>query len=1124
MKLTIFLLFVTLAQSFAIQTYSQATKLSLEMRAVSVRDVLNEIEANTEFYFLYSSNVVNVDRIVDVKTENQPIQDVLRMIFDESDVKYDIFDRQIVLSDKNSGTQTAQNQIVVGGTVSNTSGEVMPGVTVVLKGTTIGVISDADGKYTLRNVPDDGVLQFSFIGMQTSEVPINGQQQVDVVMYEDIIGLEEIVAVGYGVQKKSDVTGAMVSVSSEDLTSRPVSNALEALQGKAAGVDITSNERPGEIGTVRIRGVRSLTATSDPLYVVDGVPLMSASSIETMNTRDFESIDILKDASATAIYGSRGANGVILITTKQGQSGKIALNYSGTLTMENIIDRAPMMDAGEYLTWRRWAWYNADPDKYPAGNQPTIENDKVIFYEAADPATWKNIEKGWSGNTWDGSKVTSTDWTDYVTQTALIHDHTISASGGTDKMNIYASFGYLDQEGTQIGQWYNRYTSKLSINITPIDWFEMGATINTSWSNQDYGFSTLGASSSSGPNSIYNAAARIYQYAVPYNEDGSLNPTPGGDGNVLTIINEWDYSTQQRQTLRALASFHATVDFGQMTSALKGLSYRVNFGPDFRHWREGVYIDGQSVNRLGGDSFARLNNRRDFSWTIDNMLTYDMTADEHKIGITLLQTASKWNYEGSSMSAKNVPKASYLWNAMGTIDVLNSENAVGISSYLNDRQLASYMARINYSLKDRYLLTVSGRYDGASQLSEGNKWTFFPSAALGWRVDQEDFMNDASALDQLKLRFGVGRTGNSGIRPYATKGDIQSFLVPFGGAENTQAYATNEPNYTSTQIEMANKELGWEMTTQYNAGVDFSLFKGRLGGALDLYTSYTSDLLMDMNISPITGYESIYANVGETKNKGVDITLNTINVQSKNFSWSTNINAAWQKDEIITLAYGKQDMVDNAWFIGQSILVFYNVAHDGLWQEADAAEMEKFNANGHNFEAGKVKPVDTNDDYLIDAEDRIILGNTMPRWTFGMTNTFDLGNFELSFLLYGRFKYMINTGGEGQLGRYNQRSIDYWTTENTDAEWQKPIYNEAGGDAYSSLLGYREASFLKLRNISLGYNVPRNFTSRYHIDNLKIYVQAKNMGSLYSTVDWLDLDLGGSTFNRGFVFGVNIGF
>jgi TonB-linked SusC/RagA family outer membrane protein len=1123
MKLTIFLLVVSLTQTFAIQSYSQATKLSLEMRSSSVRDVLDEIESGSEFYFLYSSNVVDVDRVVDITCEDQSIQTVLGDLFEDSDVQYDVYERQIVLSRKASQEKSLQSEHDVSGMVVNSQGEPMPGLTVVLKGTSKGVITNNDGSYTLTDLPDNGTLVFSFIGMRRQEVDINGNRQINVTMEEDIIGLDEIVAVGYGVQKKSDVTGAMVSVSSEELTSRPVTNALEALQGKAAGVDITSNERPGEIGTIRIRGVRSLTATSEPLYVVDGVPLMSASSIETMNPRDFESIDILKDASATAIYGSRGANGVILITTKKGKSGTISLNYSGTMTMENIVDKAPMMNAGEYLTWRRWAWYNADPGAYPRGDQPTVENDRKIFYANADPATWNNVEKGWSGSSWDGSNVESTDWTDYVTQTALIHDHTISASGGTDKINVYASFGYLDQEGTQTGQWYDRYTSKLSITINPVKWFELGATFNASWSEQDYGFSTLGASSSSGPNSIYGAAARIYQYAVPYNEDGSVNETPGGDGNVLTIMNEWDYSTQQRQTLRALGSFHATVDFGNISSALSGLKYRVNFGPDFRHWREGVYIDGQSVNRLGGDSYSRLKNRRDFSWTIDNMLTYDKEFGDHSVGLTLLQTASQWNYGESSMSAKNIAKASYMWNAMGTVDVTNPDNAASMGSYVSDRQLASYMARVNYAFQNKYLVTLSGRYDGASQLAEGHKWSFFPSAALGWRIDQEQFMDDVSVIDQLKLRMGVGTTGNAGVEPYATKGGVQSFMVPFGGT-NLQAYATNEPNYTSTQIEMANPYLGWEMTTQYNLGFDFSIFRGRLGGALDVYRSNTTDLLMDMSISPITGYESTYANVGETKNQGVDLTLNSINVKTNNFSWSTTINTAWQKDEIITLAYGEQDMVDNNWFIGQSIGVFYNVQNEGLWQESDAAEMEKFNANGHNFEAGKVRPVDINSDYKIDAEDRVILGNTSPRWTLGMTNTFNISNFELSFMVYGRFGYMIDTEGEGQIGRYNQRSIDYWTPENTDSEWQKPIYNEAGGDAYSGLLGYRDASFMKLRNISLGYKVPASFASRYNIKNLKVYVQAKNIGTLYSTVDWLDLDLGGSTFNRGFVFGVNIGF
>ncbi|MFA6336300.1 MAG: SusC/RagA family TonB-linked outer membrane protein, partial [Bacteroidales bacterium] len=576
--------------------------------------------------------------------------------------------------------------------------------------------------------------------------------------------------------------------------------------------------------------------------------------------------------------------------------------------------------------------------------------------------------------------------------------------------------------------------------------------------------------------------------------------------------------------LRVLGSFYAGLDFGKIVPVLDGLKYHMNFGPDYSNRRQGIYIDKSSAVRLGGTSYASLALNRKFSWTLDNIITYDKIFGKNKVGLTLLQSASRYNNETASMSEVNVPKASYLWNNMGAVDITASTSSASMGSGLTESQLASYMGRMNYSYFDRYLLTLSGRYDGSSVLAAGHKWAFFPSAALGWRIEQEEFMQDQTLFDQLKLRLGVGTTGNAAVSPYQTIGQVQSFYVPFGGSANALAYATNEPYYTNTQVSLANPNLGWESTTQYNLGVDFSILKGRIAGTVDVYKSRTTDLLMDMVIPTLTGYPRTTANVGETKNHGIDISLDFNPIRTKDFKWDMNINTAYQKDEIVLLANGKQDMIDNTWFIGQSISVYYGLASNGLWNASEQEEMDKFNANGHTFSAGMVKPVDQNEDYKINSEDRVILGNQLPTWTLGLNNTFTYKNFELAFMLYGRFGYMISTGGEGQLGMYQQRQIDYWTPENTDAEWQKPIYSQSGGDPYSGLLGYRDASFLKLRNVSLGYNLPAKTCKTIGIENMKIYAQAKNLGTIYSTVDWIDLDLGGSTFNRGWVIGLELGF
>lgn len=1014
----------------------------------------------------------------------------------------------------------AQGKTVTGKIIDST-GEPVIGASVLVKGTTNGVISDIDGNFSIQGVANDAILQISFVGYKAQEISVAGKTRIDVTLVEDTEMLEEVVVVGYGVQKKSDVTGALANVTSEELNTKPVSNAFEALQGKAAGVDITSSQRPGELGDIRIRGNRSLNASNSPLYVVDGVPLNSG-GIETINPRDIESIDILKDASSTAIYGSRGANGVILITTKRGKTGALTLNYSGSVTFENLIDKSPAMSASDYITWRRWAYYNANPSKNPLGNQPDYDRDQDYF--AGDPAALANVNKGWVNGTWDGSKVTDTDWGGMVTQTGITHEHTLSASGGTENMQGFFSFGYLNNEGTQKGQEYERYNMAMSVDLQAKPWFKMGGSINAAWSVQDYGYSRTGQSTNSGPTDIYSAAKAIPRYTVPYDENGDIILNPGGSvTNVYTVVDEWTKSNDNRQTFRALGSFYAQVDFGKIWEPLEGLSYKFAFGPDFRHYRKGIFIDSSSAVRAGGSNYASWASERHFSWTLDNMIMYNKTFGEHSIGVTLLQSASKYNKENGSMSEQNVLIPEFLWNNMGLIDITNVKYAASMGTGLTESQLASYMARINYSFKDRYLLTVSGRYDGSSVLADGNKWDFFPSAALGWRIDQEDFMSDISWINQLKLRFGMGTTGNAAVDPYGTLGVIGAYWMPFSTG-NTMIFVTNEPYYSSSSNLMSNKKLSWEKTTQFNYGVDFSFLNGRVGGSMDIYHSRTSDLLMRMTIPSLSGYPAMMANVGQTKNFGVDLTLNFVPVRTKDFEWASDLNLAYQKDEIVELSNGKMDDISNAWFIGESIAVHYGIAADGLWQESDAAEMEKYNANGHNFEVGKVKPVDQNGDYVIDDKDRVILGNKNPRWTMGWSNTFSYKGIDLSIELYGRFKYMISTGGEGQYGMYNQREIDYWTPDNTDAEWQKPIYSTAGGDEYSSLLGFKEASFIKVRNISLGYNFDKNICNKLGIGSLKVYAQGKNLGDLFSTVDFMDLDLGTTYYNRGFTFGIQVGF
>lgn len=1026
---------------------------------------------------------------------------------------------------------SVQQTAKISGTVVDKNGPII-GATVKVKGTSIAAITDLDGNFSFVNVPANAVIEVNYIGYKPKEVALKGKTQISVLLEEDAANLDEVIVVGYGVQKKSDVTGAMVSVGADEIKSRPTVNVFEAMQGKAAGVDIRTSDRPGEMGDIFIRGTRSLTASSQPLYVVDGVPLNGTvgrtyeesldgaaprgGTLESLNPSDIESIEVLKDASATAIYGSRGANGVVLVTTKKGKEGKFTFNYAGSISSDVIKDRTTWMSAGDYITWRRWAYYYADPNKYPRGDQPTIENDKQIFAGASDVYAWANIKKGWSGGTWDGSKVSTTDWADYVTQTGYTTEHTISGSGGTEKSHSYVSFGWLKNEGTIKGQDYTRYTAKINNDLKLTQWLTLGASINATYSVQNYGMSNDGGTTS-GPRSAYAAAMRNLPYAVAYDDEGNRIEYPGADSKIKTVVDEWEYSTDERKVFRALGSFYAQVDFGKIWKPLEGLSYKLNFGPDFRSYRRGMFNAAESTNREGLN-YASLTKSSDFSWTLDNLVYYNRSFGKHDIGITLLQTATKYEYEANTMSGEGIPLESSLWNAFSSLSSLS-----GWDSSLTEKQLLSYMARVNYTFNGRYMLTASVRRDGASQLAEGHKWATFPSVALGWRIEQENFMKDITWISQLKLRLGYGVTGNSAISPYQTKGSISSLYYPFGSAL-TQGYVAYEKEAGITNT-MANQDLSWEKTAQWNIGLDFSFFNGRISGIVDVYTSKTTDLLMARSIPTLLGYASTYANVGETKNFGYDLTFNFVPVRTKDFEWNIGINAAYSRNEIVSLSNGKEDDIINGWFIGESTNSIYAYESAGLWREEDAEEMAKFNANGHNFEVGMTRPKDLNGDYKIDANnDMKIVGHYDPRWTLGLSTNLTYKGWDLGIQLYGRmdFKYYDSAVWVG--GRYNVRSYDYYNEKNKDATHPKPIYDEGGKDAYYSITYLKDGSYLKIRNISLGYTFPSRLISRVGLSALRLYAQVKNPGYIFSGCETLDLDTYSNTYNGGFTFGLNLSF
>ena len=1014
----------------------------------------------------------------------------------------------------------AQN-FAVSGTVMDADGKPLEGATVSEKGTQKSTVTNQGGTFQLNVSSGKAKLVISFVGHEELEVAVNNKAQLSVVLKATNENLTDVVVIGYATVKKKDVTGAVAGLNQNEIKSRPVSNAVEAMQGKVAGVDISSNERPGQVGNINIRGVRSINASNSPLFVVDGIPLVSG-GIDYLNPSDIESIDILKDASATAIYGSRGANGVIIVTTKQGKNGKVTISLNSSVKFDNLVDNEKMFSAGDYITFRRWAYYYAGLNQVtgissnPRGDQPTIATDRTFFTATADPSAWANISKGWASGTWDGSQVTTTDWRGMVTQQSVTSDNTVSVSGGSDKIKAYGSFGYLNNTGTIIGQSYQRYSARANVDIAATKWLSFGSNISVAFSTQEFGQSQRNiATIGTPPGGLYESARSLFPYAVPYDSAGNRILFPGGDNSFKNIAGEWNYNRDQRVTFRAFGSLYAQVNIGSIFPVLKGLKYRMNFGPDISNYRDGVYLDANSVANGGSTSYASLLNGKSFSYTLDNLLYYDKTIGAHSFGVTLLQSQTALTQDSSSITGNGVPLSSQLWNALtsGTVT-----GALSTSSNLVQQQLSSYMGRINYSFRDKYLLTASIRRDGSSVFAKGHQYAVFPSAALAWRINKESFMKNITLVNDLKLRIGVGVTGNSAVAPYSTQGGVISLFYPF--------LSTNVAGSIPSSA-LANQDLKWEKTTQYNLGLDFSILHRRITGSVDVYTSNTTDLLFQRGLPPVTGYTSTLFNIGKTANSGVDINISTVNIKQKDLMWTTTINAAWQKDHIEALSNGNQDDINNNLFIGQANGVLYGYKSLGLWQVGDSVARKAFNANGNAFTPGSVRVADLNGDNKIDANnDRVILGWTRPRWVVGMTNTITYKRFDFSFFLYGRLHYLYNTGGEGQAGRSVTREINYYTLNNQNADFQKPVFNagNASLDPYFSALGYSKASFIKVRNISLSYNVNTNNIKVIGLSGLRAYVQMSNPGMLFSKIKYLDMDVVGPTWNRGVTLGINASF
>ena len=937
---------------------------------------------------------------------------------------------------------------MIRGTVIDEKGESMVGVNVVIKGTTTGTITDVDGKYQLQ-AEAKSTLDFSFIGYKNQSVLVGNQKIINISLLPTDVAVDEVVVVGYGTQRKESVTGSVASMKGDVMRDVPATDISKALQGRVSGVEMSqTSSKPGATMQIRIRGTRSLNASNDPLVVLDGIPF--AGSISDISTDDIKSIDILKDASATAIYGSRGANGVLLVTTNKGQKGQKAhLTYNGYEGVKAVFAKYPMMNGPEFVALRA------------ASNQ--------------------------FKNTLDEADDVNTDWQDLLYKNGTVSNHDLGLSGGNEKGSYNFGMGYYKDQAVVPLQNYTRYSFRASVDQEINEFLHFGFSSNSNYSVNNG--NNLGA--------VGNALARS-PIANIYNADGTLKTriqeSTSGAQWVSTRSTIEALGDQYIDQTRAFGSYNSA--FGEIKiPGVDGLKARVNLGLNYRQSNYGNYTGiGVFSGTPTNPSTANISNEHTTNWAVENLLTYDHTfAEKHKINAVAMYSAEQTTYFKSQVSAKNLPADFFQFYNLGR--AASTDITVDPNNQLYTQSgLMSYMGRVMYSYNDRYMLSVTMRSDASSRLAEGHKWHSYPAVSVGWNIKKESFMQNVAWLDNLKLRVGYGQTSNQAVDPYKTLGLLSANPYNFGsGTYSTGFSVTNLPN----------PKLGWEFSTTYNYGLDFTILKNRLSGTVEYYTMNTKNVLLSVGMPSSSGVSSYMANIGETGNKGFELSLNgTILDNLNGWTWEAGVNVYTNQNKLLALASGKTIDEGNSWFVGHPIDAIYDYKKIGLWQADD--KYQSILEPGGNVGMIKVEYTGTyNADgtptRAIGAADRQIMDIT-PDFQGGFNTRVAYKGFDLSII--GTFKsggIVMSTlySGSSYLNNLNSRSgnnvkVDYWTPTNTGAKYPKP--NGVGGDnpKYASTMGYFDASYLKVRTITLGYNVNPKWLKYARIEKLRIYSTVEN--------------------------------
>lgn len=971
------------------------------------------------------------------------------------------------------GNVYAQN-VTVTGTVLDSAGEPVIGANVKVAGkSSVGTITDFEGNFSLSVPADTKKLEISYIGMLSQEAVIKPGTPVKVVLKEDTEELDEVVVIGYGTVKKRDLTGSMTSIKQADIVAVPTTNALESLQGKVAGLDMTkSSGQTGSGLSFSIRGNRSLNASNAPLIIVDGVPYGTDIDI---NPNVIESMEILKDASSTAIYGSRGANGVILITTKKGAVGKTKVSYNGYYSVNSVAAYPDRMNLSEWADFKREA-YRAD------GQWASPEDDAKIFGSAYDAVKSNQ----------------NVDWVDMLMQTGSQMSHSVNISNGTEKTTFNLAFEYMSEDGLVKMDNMDRYNATLSLSHKLTDNLKLNANVVYTYLDQNI------------RRDPFNRSIYYSPYGDVYNEDGSINVLPFNDGQTISPIAEEVPGAYKNNRLTS----HLVGNVGATWNIIKDLTLTSTFGFDKKDIRTGHFADTYTLDGAGNYSLADATNHSDVNWSWENTLAYSFTLGKHNLSLMAGNALYKKCAEEYKGAGHNLISSTMLFYNLGGL-----QDSQQISSSYVQTTMASFFGRINYKFNEKYLMTVTLRQDGSSVLAKDHQWGFFPSVALAWRMNEENFLKNVEQLSNLKLRLSYGISGNSAVSAYQTQGGLGKTMYAYliNNTENGAYgyYPALTPNYN----------LGWEKTATANIGIDFGFFNNRISGSLDIYQQKTSDLLMQKKVPSSTGYSIAWDNVGKTENKGVELVINTQNFNQKDFSWNTDYTFTLNREKITELADGTDRDISNGWFVGHAIKTHYGLEKMGIWQLDEAEEAAKYGEK-----PGRIKIKDQNKDGSIDNDsDRVILGSETPDFVMGLNNTFKYKNFDLRVFMYWRQGQMLHSEANGY-GSYRIQGdpgikVNYWTPENPTNEFPRPEKSYSDSSKLNAL-GYVDGSYLKIKEITLGYQLPKSWIGKIHASNIRVYCSLKNFFT-FSHLDNYDPERGGSLsypMTKQAVFGINVDF